>query len=61
MDGIKAILDLNLSMGGTEFIKELRCMDNEFIFSVPRLFNKTKGTRAQQDQQQEKQDSLQPS
>ncbi len=51
MDGIKSIVDLNLLEGAVEFGKELRGIDNDFVFSSLMLYNKTKGTYAQQDQQ----------
>jgi len=50
VDDIKTIFDLKLLEGGAEFGKELRGMDDEFIFSIPLLCHKTKRTCAQQDQ-----------
>lgn len=51
MNGIKTIIDLNLLEGTAEFGKEMRGMDDEFVFSFPLWCNETKGTCAQQDQQ----------
>ena len=47
MDDIKTIFDLGLLEGGTEFRKELRGMNDEFVFSIPLLFSNTKGTYVQ--------------
>ncbi|MDD4998269.1 MAG: hypothetical protein PHI99_08965 [Syntrophales bacterium] len=41
-----------------KFRQELRGMNDEIVFAVPRRLNETKGTGAQQDQQQKGQDSL---
>ena len=51
MGGLKTIVDLNLLKGAAEFGKELRGMNDKIVFHSPLLYNKTKGTCVQQDQQ----------
>ena len=42
MGGIKTIFDLRFLEGSPEFGKELRGMDDEFVFSIPRCTIKPK-------------------
>ncbi len=50
MDDIKTIFDLNLQELAAEFAKAIWGRDDMIGFSIPLLFNETKGTCAQQDQ-----------
>jgi hypothetical protein len=51
VDDIKTIFDLNLPELAAEFTKAIWGRDDVIAFSIPLLFNKTKGTCTQQDQQ----------